>query len=357
MKHVKWFYRNWQRCSLMHWTARGLLLGLIFFNLLIPSLEAGEVTKVGTTAAPFLTISVGARALGMGGAFVGVANDASALFWNVAGIARLQRPSIIFNHSQWLADINFDFAGLVAPLGSAGTIGASFTSLNTPDMEQTTELNPEGTGVRFSVGSFAFSLSYARKLTDRFFIGFTGKFVRETIFNSHATGVALDVGTLFQTPLSGLTLGMSISNFGTKMNMSGDDLLIQVDPDPTISGNNETINALFQTDDFDMPLLFRVGIAYELVKNETHRVLLAVDALHPNDNDESLNLGGEYRFQDSMSLRAGYRALFLQDSEEGFTLGAGLNSQLGSLRFRLDYAYEDFGRLNNVQKFTILLGF
>ncbi|RMG69204.1 MAG: hypothetical protein D6715_00250 [Calditrichaeota bacterium] len=333
------------------------IVWLVILGLVIPTARAGEVTKVGTTAAPFLTISVGARALGMGGAFVGVANDASALFWNVAGIAQLHRPSIIFNHAEWLADINFDYAGLVAPLGGAGTLGASFTSLNTADMEQTTELNPEGTGVLFSVGSFAFSLSYARKLTDKFMIGFTGKFVRETIFNSHATGVALDVGTLFQTPMPGLKLGMSITNFGTKMHMSGDDLLIQVDPDPTISGNNETINALFQTDDFDMPLLFRVGISYELVKNETHQLLLAADALHPNDNDESMNLGGEYRFQDLISLRAGYRALFLQDSEEGFTVGAGLNTRLGSLSFRLDYAYEDFGRLNNVQKFTILLGF
>ncbi len=316
-----------------------------------------DVTKVGTTAATFLSISVGARALGMGGAFVSVANDASAMFWNVAGLAQLQRPQVIFNHSEWLANINFDYVGFVSPLGSAGVIGLSFTSLNMADMEQTTELNPEGTGVRFSVNSYAFALSGARKLTENFMIGFTGRYAREDIFNSHATGWAMDVGTLFITPFNGIRLGMSISNFGTKMQIRGDDLLIQVDPDPSISGNNQTINAFFQTDKFDMPLLFRVGLSMDLVNDEQNRFTIAIDGLHPNDNSESVNVGGEYVFNNLFFLRGGYRALFQTDSEEGFTVGAGLNYRVSEIGLHLDYAYEDFGRLNNIQKFTVALSF
>lgn len=333
-----------------------LLVGLLVVSS-VTTLSARDVTKVGTTAAPFLTISVGARPLAMGGAFVSVANDASAMFWNVSGIAQLSQPEIIFNHSNWLADINFDYAGLVFPLSGAGTVGVSVTSLSMGDFEQTTEFDPDGNGVKFTAGSIAFGLSYAQRLTDRFMIGFTGKFVREHIFNSSATGVALDVGTLFTTPFNGLRLGLSIANFGTKMQLNGDDLLIQVDPDPSISGNNQTINALLQTDRFDMPLIFRFGASMEVVRSETQQITLAVDALHPNDNSESVNVGVEYRFQNLISLRGGYRSLFQTDSEEGITVGAGINYDVSSIGLSLDYAYEDFGRLNNVQKFTVQLSF
>jgi len=70
-----------------------------------------DVSKVGTTAAPFLEIDVGSRAIGMGSAFVAVANDATALYWNPAGISRLPGNEMVFIHSAWIADINYDFVG------------------------------------------------------------------------------------------------------------------------------------------------------------------------------------------------------------------------------------------------------
>lgn len=316
-----------------------------------------DVTKVGTTAAPFLGIGVGARPLALGGAFVSIADDASALYWNVAGVAKQTRPQIIFNHSDWLADINFDYAGIVVPAGYLGTFGVSLTSLSMDDMEQTTEDQPNGTGVEFGVSSVAFGLHYARALTDRFSIGFTGKYIRESIWNSSASGMAVDVGTLFETPFWGLRLGMAITNFGTKMRMAGDDLLIQVDPDPTISGNNERINANLETGRFDLPLNFRFGMSMDVVDTEQSRLTVAVDATHPNDNAESVDAGFEYVFNNFVALRGGYRNLFIEDSEQGFTVGGGINYRLQTFGFLLDYAYEDFGRLENIQKFTIQLLF
>ncbi len=317
--------------------------------------EARDVTKVGTTAAPFLTIGVGARPLSMGGAFTAVSNDASALFWNVGGIAQLDRPEIIFNHSDWLADINFEFAGVAVPVGTAGVFGVSITNLNMGEFEQTTEDNPEGTGVTFSAGSFAVGLSYARRLTDKFMIGFTGKYIQEDIYNSSASGFALDVGALFTTPFDGLRLGISISNFGGKMQMSGDDLLVQVDINKNISGNNDQLNALLETGQYDLPLLFRFGLAYDLVNNEKNTMTLVSDVMHPNDNAQSVNAGAEYVYDNMLALRGGYKALFLPDSEEGFTVGGGIRQDFGGLNMQLDYAFEHFGRLDNVQKFTIFL--
>lgn len=338
---------------------RGLqkvILLLMMAAMAMPGISR-DVTKVGTTAAPFLSIGVGARSLALGGAFVSIANDASAMYWNVAGIAQLQRPEVIFNHSEWIADINFDYAGIVAPLGARGTIGVNLTSLNMGELEQTTEDQPNGTGVNFNAGSLAMGISYARQLTERFSIGFNGKYIREQIWNSSATGFALDVGTLYKTPFRGLRLGMSITNFGTKMQLSGDDLLVQVDIDPNIDGNNQTINALLETGRFDLPLLFRFGMSMELVNNENNRITVAVDALHPNDNAESLNSGVEYVFGDWFALRGGYSAIFLDDSEAGFTVGGGIYYDFANLAFKLDYAYEDFGRLEDIQKFTIQLAF
>jgi hypothetical protein len=106
--------------------------------------QAKDVAKVGITAAPFLEIGVGSRAIGMGGAFVATANDASALYWNPAGIARLRNGQVLLMHAKWLADIQFDFAGVVVPLGSWGVLGGMLTTLNSGDMPVRTIERPEG---------------------------------------------------------------------------------------------------------------------------------------------------------------------------------------------------------------------
>jgi len=323
--------------------------------------HAQTVTKVGTTAAPFLSIGVGARAIGMGGSFVSVANDASAMYWNPAGITRLKGYEATFTHSEWIADISFDYAGAVLSLGRVGSVGVNGTFLTMSDFERTTERDPEGTGEFFNAGSYALGVSYARDLTDRFSIGFNAKYINEHILNSSAKGFAIDVGTLYTTRFKDLTVGMSITNFGTKMRMSGRDLLIQHDLDPTRKGNNENINADLKTDRFDLPLLFRVGVSMDVLKAfevENNSLLVSVDAVHPNDNVESVNVGGEYVWNRTVAVRAGYRALGSRDSEQGFTVGGGLHARVaGSATLKVDYAYEDFGRFDNIQKFSLAIGF
>ncbi len=313
-----------------------------------------QVTKTGTTAAKFLGIPVGPRALAMGGAFVAVANDASAMYWNPAGIARLDKSEVILSHSEWIADIDFNYGGIVLQSSDVGTFGLNFTSLVMAEMERTTEEQPDGTGNFFSAGSFAVGISYARNLTEWFSIGFNAKYVQESIWNSTASGLALDVGTLFTTPFPGLKFGAGLSNFGQKMRMSGDDLLVQKDISPN-AGNNPNLNANLSTDYFDMPLTLRIGFAYETVVTESQVLVVAVDAAHPNDNSESLNLGVEYSaFQRMVSIRGGYKGIGLQEGEEQFTLGGGVQYDvMPELTVRVDYAFERFGRLNNVHKFAI----
>jgi|Deesub1362B_J571_1020462.scaffolds.fasta_scaffold02665_1 hypothetical protein len=338
-----------------YWAA---LLILLF---MVPSGQAQlfrNVTKVGITAASFLEIGVGARAIGMGGAFVGTASDASALYWNVAGIARLNQPEVLLVHTKWLADMKFDFAGFVLPLGSFGTLGGSITALSMDDMMVRTVERPQGTGEFFSAGDLAIAISYARNLTDRFAIGFTGKYVQQNIWKETAHGFALDVGTYFVTGFHGMRIGAMLYNFGTDMRLRGKDLLVYHDVDPNKLGNNDRIFASLETDAWPMPLMFQIGVAGELVQNSTHRITAAIDAMHPSDNTESLNLGAEYAFREMFFLRFGYRNLFLKDSEEGFTFGAGFTQRfLGNVRVRLDYAYADFGRLLNTQRISLGIAF
>lgn len=339
-------------------TMKTLLCTLLLTSVVHTLAVSQGVTKVGTTAAKFLSIPVGARAVGMGGAFAALANDVSALYWNPAGTARMYQTEALFAYADWIADIRFNYGGAVVPIEGFGTVGVSFTSLSMDDMERTTELQPEGTNQFFSAGSFAIGVSYARNLTDWFSIGGTVKYINEHIWNSSATGVAVDVGTLFSTPFPGVTFGAGIANFGTKMNITGDDLLIPVGVSNN-NGSNQNINARLATDDFDLPLTLRIGIAYQPIIDEDQLLTLAVDAYHPNDNAESINLGGEYAlFRRIVAVRAGYKGIGLRDREEEFTLGAGVNYEITpGVRLRFDYGFQKFGRLSNVNNFAIGIAF
>ncbi|PIP13827.1 MAG: hypothetical protein COX49_01065 [bacterium (Candidatus Stahlbacteria) CG23_combo_of_CG06-09_8_20_14_all_40_9] len=335
----------------------------VFFFIVITATHSysqyvRNVSGVGTTAAPFLEIDVGARAIGMGGAFVAVADDATAIFWNPAGLSRLGRNEMIFNHTKWLADINFDFFGGILSVGNYGIVGISMTSLSTADMEVRTVDEPEGTGELFSVGSMALGLSYAKNLTDRFSIGFNTKYIQEKIWHMTASSFAIDFGTLFITQFNDIKIGMNISNFGMDMRLSGRDVMVYHDIDPTIMGNNELTAANLVTDGWSLPLTFRAGIAMDLLKTKNSRLTADIDAVHPNDNTEYLNIGMEYVFNNLFSLRGGYSALFKRDSEEGLTFGAGIESYIGKMvLLKVDYAFTDFDRLGNTHRISLGIGF
>ena len=317
-----------------------------------------DVSKRGTTAADFLSLSQGARATAMGSAFVGVANDQSAMFWNPAGLAKIDGIGIMVDHTNWLADIAYNYIAASYNFGGMGTVGFSFISSSYGDMKVTTVDAPNGTGQVFSVSDIAFSLGYAINLTDNFAIGFNPKIIYQSIWEASAVGFAMDLGVLYKTPFDGIVLGMSISNFGTKMQMQGSTTLVTYDPDLTSTGNNGKIPANLSTDYWSLPLNFRVGLAYSPISTENNKVTIAVDALHPSDNYESVNVGAEYVFKDIIALRGGYKSLFLQNSEESFALGFGVKQiLLGNVALRVDYAYQNFGRLNYIQKFTLGVSF
>ena len=114
-----------------------------------------------------------------------------------------------------------------------------------------------------------------------------------------ANGVAVDVGTIYTTDLNNLKIGASISNFGTKMQLIGTDINFTTNPNGEEDQGAQNINTQYQTDKFDLPLTFRVGISADAFKNEMFRTTFVLDAVHPNDNLEYLNLGGEFSYEET----------------------------------------------------------
>ena len=314
--------------------------------------------KVGTTAAPFLGIGAGPTALGMGGAFVAVANDASALYWNPSGISRTGQNEFLFEHTNYLIGTSYNYFGGVIALDDENAIGLSIIYLDYGSEDVTTIDLPDGTGETWSAKDLAIGLSYSRNLTDRFSIGGTAKMVLQQIWHESATGWALDAGLLYITPFNDLKIGMNISNFGTDMQMTGEDLYITHDPNGSVAGNNSKIPAEYYTDTYPLPLLFRIGLSMDVIKSEDNVVTLAVDALHPNDNAQSVNIGGQYAWNKMIYARVGFKSMGIPDSEEGLTFGFGLAYEIiANLTFRLDYAYENYGILNDIQKFAVSVNF
>jgi hypothetical protein len=264
--------------------------------------------------------------------------------------------------------MSYNFVGATFPTGLTGAFGVSATMVNVGEMEVTTESFQDGTGLFFDSYSLAVAGTYSYRFYDRFSIGGSVKYIREAIWNESASGFALDIGTLLITPLKDIRLGMNITNFGTKMQMDGRDLLFLNDPDEDISGNNPNIPASYETDEWKLPLTLRLGLAGEVIKTPMHRLTIAGDWVVPNDNSEALNLGAEYAFREMFMLRGGLKGLraneyagefkfFQPDNAGGPTFGAGLRIQLTGLVLKTDYAYETFDRLGSVHKYSLGLTF
>ena len=320
---------------------------------------AQNVSRRGTTAAPFLTMGVGARGAAFGGAFTATVDDATALYWNPAGLTQMRTAEAVTVHSEWLAEVSHDFAGVAVPL-AGGVVGASVTLVGVPEMEVRTELNQQGTGETFDASDLAAGLSYARSITDRFALGGTVKYIQQRVWNSTASSVAVDIGTQFRTDfLGGLTIGAQLSNFGSDLQLDGRDLRTFVDPAPAQEGNNGRIPADFALDRWSLPLDFKLGVVTRPLDTRLNRLTVAVDALHPSSNYESVNVGAEYGFRERFFVRGGYQGLFLDNAEGGLSLGVGVHQPLPypNGMAKIDLAYRDAGRLGRVQTFGLSLTF
>lgn len=296
--------------------------------------------RAGISTAQFLKIGVGGRATAMGDAFVAIANDVSALYWNPAGLTQFSENQVMFSHNQWVVDINHDFIGAVYHLDDANTFGVSLTSLSMDEMEVTTEYAPFGTGEYFGFSDMGIAISYSRKMTDQFSFGGTVRYIEETLDKLKMRGIMIDLGTYYWTGLGSTRFAVTVTNFGNDLAPDGEVVLV---------GNRTKSD--WQT--FSPPTMFRIGFALEPYEDEEHKVTTSIQLNHPNDNSENLSLGVEYVWNKMFFARGGYK---INVDEQNYSFGAGVNVPISIANVSVDYAFANFTKLGSAHRFSIILG-
>jgi len=338
-----------------------VLVCLLVLNTWSDNLRAqGNSNKSGTTAAQFLKIGVGARAMGMGGSFVAHADDIYSLYWNPAGLTKVEAVTISAVQTQWFADISHNFFGFVLPVDGSSAIGAQVITLNMDEIEITTIDDPHGTNEFYDASDLAIGLSYAKRLTNYFALGVTGKYIQQKIYNESASTFAFDIGSVLNIPYYGLKLGMAFSNFGGSLKMEGRDLTREFDLNPDNS-LNDGVEARLKTEPWDLPVNFSFGLALDIIggkdglyKAEQHQLTFDITGSHPADADEYASIGFEYTLSKLISIRTGYRSN--RDVEKMF-YGAGLHIPMGTTIFNFDYAIASFEDLDYIHVFSASIAF
>ncbi|MDR9447519.1 MAG: PorV/PorQ family protein [Balneolaceae bacterium] len=326
--------------------------------LILPLNAEGQISFVrnvsnkGTVAAPFLELGVNARAEAMGGAYVAQYGNVDMMYWNPAGLMGVDGIGLSFSNIEWLAETSFQYAAATVPLYSINSmLGVSFTTLGVPQQE-VRDYDGSLTGERYDARDFALGLTFATALTEKISVGGSAKYIHQRIWSEKAIGLALDFGIHYQTPVEGLSMGTSLSNFGGNMSMEGKNLKEIIDPDPINQGVND-IPVSYETMDYPLPQLFRFGLAYQKEFGEI-QTITAVDVMHPTASTESINLGTELGFKNLLFLRAGYQNLFERGQVNGLTLGAGVLARIQSKQhIQFDYAWSDWGRLGRAHRVSM----
>ncbi len=310
--------------------------------------------RTGISIATALKIGVGARSAGMGETFVAIADDASALYWNPAGITQFKTDQVLFGYTRWLGGITHQTANVVYHLNESNAVGASISSLGIGNIPVTTEFQPHGTGETFRMQDVNIGLTYTRQFTEQFSAGITLHYIHEDLGKASLSSVLFDAGTYYRTGLGSSRFAVAVSNFGGKITPSGSAPSVGGLPD--FNGGTQTS---FQS--FDPPINFRIGFAMEPILEENYRLTVALQLNHPNDNTENYCLGTEYftkflgSFPAEVSARAGWK---INADEETLSLGAGAFLPISEpLGLTVDYGYSQFTTLGGVQRLSVGLRF
>jgi hypothetical protein len=274
---------------------------------LLPLLAlAAPHSDAGTAGLAFLKMGVGARAVGMGEAFVAAGGDATALYWNPAGIAELRGGHIALMHNEWFQDVRFEYLGAVLGRGSHA-LGFSFAFNTVGEIERRVKASDEPLDT-FSSHDMAVAMSYARKMSPSWNLGLSLKALYEKIYLDDAWGWALDMGFLYHPPVEGLTAGGSLLNLGPKMKL--------------------------RSEKFSLPTIYKLGLNYspDRFHFQGGKATLAMDVSKPTDNKLRIHWGGELLLMDRFALRSGYQVGY---DEKGISAGLGVRQG----RFGIDYAF------------------
>ena len=335
------------------------ILILITLSIISTSLFAGDVSRKGSTGADQLLVPVGARGIGTGGAFHSSLYGLESVYYNPAGLDLVQGTEAMFSYMSYLADINISYFAVSSVLGDLGSVALSFKTFNFGDIPVTTNDFPDGTGKTYSPQFLTIGLTYSKVITDRISVGTNFKIVSETIENTSATGLAVDVGVQYRFNPQ-FSIAAVVKNIGTNMTYSGSDLQTRTTvPNTNLGAPNGTYEIVAEP--FQIPSFFELGISYKYGIDEQNNLLLGSTFTANNALEDKLNLGLEYGFMNTFFLRGGYNLLMENSNQSvyGFTAGAGVDYKFAEdIGIVFDYAYrdvQDFPTANHI--FTVKLAF
>jgi hypothetical protein len=326
-----------------------LVAALCLVALVVPGLVlAGNPSKRGTAGAYELLIPVGARGTALAGTAVASVTGIEAIHWNPAGLSRGWGGSAVeamFSHMEYFAETKMDYGAVAWNAGDFGSVGLFIRAFSFGDIEETTEQFPEGTGRLFSPSYITFGVSYSKLLTDRISVGFSAKFINESILRTSASGFALDAGVIYYVggsgPLAGLHFGVTLKNIGPVMQFTGEDLERSALPPGVAAGSNAQPLAI-PAQSFELPSSFELGVGYDATLAADNRLTLMAQFQNMNFSNDEYRLGAEYAFNEMFFLRGGYG--FYDGDVNNFvwggTFGAGFAYAVGGIGFVIDYAYQ-----------------
>ncbi|MFO7260682.1 MAG: PorV/PorQ family protein [bacterium] len=334
-----------------------------------------DVYRIANRGAAFLELGVGARALALGGAYVALAEGATALYWNPAGIADVPGIAASLSYETLYDDsgLTNSFAAFAVPVG-AGAAGLAVTYFSSGKIERTTERYPEGgdptAGQYVEWSGLAIGASYARQITDRLSLGGTLKFAQEGISFARATYFGGDFGVRFRTGLYGITLGAALTNLGSRGRMEGPavDRTLTPGDDPRLPTQRD-IPIQLRPDAVLMPAAIRFGVRTELLGtpysvfgsgNPEHKLTMLAEMVDAINAPTLPMVAFEYGFRNLFFVRGSKLFRGAAEAENDFTSGlaGGFGVRVPGLgrTLAIDYAYRSV-ELGSNQSISIEFGF
>ncbi|HUI30288.1 MAG TPA: PorV/PorQ family protein [Candidatus Acidoferrales bacterium] len=327
---------------------------LVGITLLVSSIAFGQ-QKLAQSGLDFLNVSTDPRAEAMGEAVTSLDGNSTSMFYNTAGMARIENAvTLSLGQVDWIAGIKH-FYGSVAFVPSHdeyGVFGLTVRSVNYGDLQETIIANNvegyQDIGT-FSPAAYSIGVGYAKALTDKFAVGGDVNYVVQdlgsSITNINSNGsyvtkeeklnvVSFDFGMIYKTGYKSLAFGMDLRNFSRELK--------------------------YEAESFDLPLIFNLGISMNLldmwnIDDNSQSLVLAVDATHPRDYPEQVDVGAEYTFMGIISLRGGY---MFNNDVYGVTAGVGLHEDIAGINLGIDYSWTPFtGGFSDVQRLSLVVAY
>ena len=321
-----------------------LIIVVVLLALGLTSAYAGNSRRIGTAGAQELRIPFGSRGTAMGGSVIANTYGIEAIYWNPSGLATLDGTEVMFTHLPYFADIDVNFVGAATSVEGFGNLGVTVKSVSIGEMEETTAEDPDGTGRIFNPSLTVIGLTYARTLTANVSFGATANFVNESIFEARATGLAFDMGFIYNPQWKGVSFGVVIKNYGPAMKFTGRGF-----ERPLENGSAASPT----TAEFDLPSSINFGMSYNFLDNGPNVATLTSNFRSNNYSDDLWQGGFEYVYNELYSIRAGYNYSEQEDYVYGLSLGAGLVYDFQGTRLSFEYSWQESEFFDDNQYFTV----